>query len=386
MKHNLLMLTLALALLPVTALLQPAGAQTEWDDDRDRELSYQDFYDGLSPYGRWVEYPGTGFVWVPDAGPDFRPYETNGRWVWTEEQEWMWVSDYEWGWAPFHYGRWDHDADYGWYWVPGYEWAPAWVAWRDGGDFYGWAPLRPGVNMYIHIGTYNPPDYFWCFTPRRHILSARLWEYAIDRRQNTTIMYHTTLIQANYSRGNYGFRSGPSRWEAERWCGRINPVRLRDMYRPGPSYYRNDEIGLYRPRIRPETDRSARPGRFERYDRADIGSRDPVVSGEGRHRSFRVPENPYRREQGSGDVRREDRMQTPRYEPRRVESGNIPPGRMPRERETSIRTDRSPDRRSFSSPPADRQMGTRSFERREPIGRAERSGSSGSGRRFGRDR
>ena len=30
---------------------------------------------------------------------------------------------------------------YGWVWVPGYEWGPAWVSWRTGGDYVGWAPL-----------------------------------------------------------------------------------------------------------------------------------------------------------------------------------------------------------------------------------------------------
>ena len=73
---------------------------------------------------------------MPDADEDFQPYSTNGHWVWTDDYEWMWVSDYDWGWAPFHYGRWDNDPYYGWYWVPGYEWSPAWVAWRDGGDYY----------------------------------------------------------------------------------------------------------------------------------------------------------------------------------------------------------------------------------------------------------
>ena len=40
---------------------------------------------------------------------------------------------------------------YGWYWVPGYEWAPAWVAWRNNNDYYGWAPLSPGLNVSVGI-------------------------------------------------------------------------------------------------------------------------------------------------------------------------------------------------------------------------------------------
>ena len=91
-------------------------------------ISYQTFYDELSPHGRWIDYPDYGYVWTPNMGPDFYPYSTGGHWVWTDDYEWMWVSDYSWGWAPFHYGRWFHDPFYGWMWVPGYDWSPAWVS------------------------------------------------------------------------------------------------------------------------------------------------------------------------------------------------------------------------------------------------------------------
>src|SRR5579864_406878 len=91
------------------------------------EVSYQTFYDQLSPYGSWINYPGYGYVWVPNnVDPSFSPYLTNGHWVYTD-MGWAWVSDFDWGWGPFHYGRWLDDPYYGWLWVPGYDWAPAWV-------------------------------------------------------------------------------------------------------------------------------------------------------------------------------------------------------------------------------------------------------------------
>src|SRR6266536_3536189 len=77
-------------------------------------ISYQTFYDELSPYGQWIDYPEYGYVWCPDQGPDFRPYSTMGHWEWSDEYEWLWVSDYDWGWAACHYGRWQYDRYYGW--------------------------------------------------------------------------------------------------------------------------------------------------------------------------------------------------------------------------------------------------------------------------------
>ena len=65
-------------------------------------VSFQVFYDQLSPFGEWVNYSNYGYVWIPDAGPDFEPYSTDGHWIFTE-YGWTWMSDYSWGWAPFHY-------------------------------------------------------------------------------------------------------------------------------------------------------------------------------------------------------------------------------------------------------------------------------------------
>src|SRR2546426_4578479 len=40
-----------------------------------------------------------------------------------------------------------HDAlpicEIGWAWIPGEEWGPAFVQWRHGGDYVGWAPMPP---------------------------------------------------------------------------------------------------------------------------------------------------------------------------------------------------------------------------------------------------
>src|SRR4051794_36969412 len=91
-------------------------------------VSYQVFYDNLSPYGKWIQDGTYGYVWIPTVQQGLRPYFSNGYWVMTEYGT-TWVSTYPWGWAPFHYGRWTHDDFYGWLWVPGPEWGPSWVVW-----------------------------------------------------------------------------------------------------------------------------------------------------------------------------------------------------------------------------------------------------------------
>jgi hypothetical protein len=163
-----------------------------------QEISFGVFYSSLSPYGEWVEVGDYGMCWRPVGVPiGWRPY-VDGHWIWTE-YGWTWVSDYPWGWAPFHYGRWTFDPEYGWIWIPGYVWAPAWVEWRWGNGYLGWAPMPPGFHfrMDIVVG----PDYHdfgvgmggWNFIrveemgrPRYHYLERESVPRVIGSTRNVT--------------------------------------------------------------------------------------------------------------------------------------------------------------------------------------------------------
>jgi hypothetical protein len=176
------------------SLLQPA---------RGADLSINLFYDNLSG-GNWYEVADYGYVWQPDVASDanWRPY-TDGYWAYTD-QGWTWVSYEDFGWATYHYGRWARLADYGWVWVPGYEWAPAWVSWRTGGNYVGWAPLPPAgggevvyegrpitghVDVEFGIGPacYNFIDVRYIGEP---ILRDRIYDY----NQNVTYIGNTVNV------------------------------------------------------------------------------------------------------------------------------------------------------------------------------------------------
>jgi hypothetical protein len=101
-----------------------------------------DFYHPLSGCGTWIEVGSYGRCWRPvGVGVEWWPY-CDGYWVWTDAG-WYWVSDEPWAWACYHYGTWAYDSEIGWFWVPDVEWAPAWVYWRMGGSYIGWAPCGP---------------------------------------------------------------------------------------------------------------------------------------------------------------------------------------------------------------------------------------------------
>ncbi|MBE9465010.1 DUF6600 domain-containing protein [Dyadobacter subterraneus] len=188
-------------------------------------ISYQTFYNELAPYGRWINTPQYGSVWTPYVDAGFQPYATNGYWQVTEYGN-TWVSDYDWGWAPFHYGRWSYDDYNGWFWIPGYEWGPAWVSWRSGGGYYGWAPMGPGVNINVSI---NIPSFWWVFVPQQYISSRSWHNYWVPRGGYNNIYGRTTIINNYYRSNNRSYVYGPRRDEIERVTRR--PVEIRQIDR-----------------------------------------------------------------------------------------------------------------------------------------------------------
>jgi hypothetical protein len=151
------------------------------------------FHQRLSPYGRWETHGSYGEVWRPRVAAGWRPY-TTGHWVYTD-YGWTWAADESWGWAPFHYGRWYRDAS-GWGWVPGNVWAPAWVDWRNGGGYVGWAALPPEAGFTAGVGVsfggfdLNAalvPSAF-CFVPERSMLEPRLGTFIVSPARNVEIL------------------------------------------------------------------------------------------------------------------------------------------------------------------------------------------------------
>jgi hypothetical protein len=161
-------------------------------------------YDVLAPYGTWVAISPYGWGWCPlDVPAGWRPY-TVGRWFFTD-YGWMWVSADPWGDIPYHYGRWDFNDDYGWVWIPGDVWAPAWVSWRYGDGWAGWAPLPPDVTWRVGFGfEYTSASfdnridpYSWCFVPAGSFAARSIGTRVVPPSRNVTLLSVTTNV-TNY--------------------------------------------------------------------------------------------------------------------------------------------------------------------------------------------
>jgi len=214
-------------------------------------VNFQVFYDELSPYGNWIENPEYGYVWIPDVEPGFSPYSTNGYWVYTE-YGWTWVSDYAWGWAPFHYGRWYTDPYYGPMWIPDNEWGPGWVSWRRSADYYGWAPMGPGISISMAFGSsYHEHYNNYTFVGNRYFGRRDMHSYYTSSTNNITIINNTTVInnsRVNQSR-NTTYNAGPERTEVEKRRGKkITPFTIKESNKPGQKISKS-QLQLYRPNV-----------------------------------------------------------------------------------------------------------------------------------------
>lgn len=212
-------------------------------------ITYQTFYDELSPYGTWIDYPGYGHVWNPHMDGDFRPYATNGYWNYSNEG-WVWMSNYSWGWAPFHYGRWLYDDMYGWLWVPGYNWSPAWVTWGYVDNYYCWAPLMPEVNIRVQFGGWRPHDFYWNVCARDHIYDRRLVLQHpsvvnnISNRVTIINNYNITHVHNEY------YAKGPAVNEVERYTNRkIEPVSMKQVRNIERMEQKGNQMRVFSPQV-----------------------------------------------------------------------------------------------------------------------------------------
>ncbi len=248
------------------------------------DANFQTFYDNLSSQGNWVQTDNYGYVWQPNVSDsDWRPYSA-GHWVYTDEG-WTWVADASepWGWATYHYGRWANLDGYGWVWVPGYTWAPAWVSWRYGGGYCGWAPLPPdtfvgidfgGVGLGFHIGgdcdtAYDIGPGYYNFIPVGYIGERDYRRHYIDRNNNFVIINNTrnvTNIVVNNQRagGRFGRVSvgGPNFSTINAQSNSpVQRAHLARSNRVGAASLSGNQLAVFAPRVRPAAGTTFRPSR-----------------------------------------------------------------------------------------------------------------------------
>jgi len=227
-------------------------------DRAEAGVSFGIFYSSLAPHGEWIAVDAGVYAWRPlGVAHGWRPYYY-GRWFWTADG-WYWESEEPWAWAVYHYGRWYYDDYYGWLWTPGYDWAPAWVEWRVGGPYVGWAPLAPYAVFSLSFGIYYShrwvtPHHYWCFAPVHAVAYPSVHTYVYRNSENPRIIGRTRNAGSVRYQGGRITTRGPDRSYVERrGKARISTaevVDVADARRHGLSRDGSRErIQVYRPEL-----------------------------------------------------------------------------------------------------------------------------------------
>ena len=252
-----------------------ALAQEEPIPQPEGDADVSTFDETLAPYGQWVETgdgPDDGRAWRPDpdvVGEEFQPYATGGHWVYSD-WGWTWESDYPWGWAPFHYGRWALTPSWGWVWYPGTVWAPAWVDWRFGGGYIGWAPLPP-VGFAVVVQPWRP---YWCFVPSNVFVYRDVWAYRLPVDRIHSAYAATVPVHQAVSYGRARWYAGPPRAPGG--------ARARPAGAPGDGLHpAGAGSGAAGPSRVPARPRDARPASGPAVSRRERGAPLLAVPGRG---------------------------------------------------------------------------------------------------------
>jgi hypothetical protein len=280
-------------------------------DEADEDLymitvSFQSFYDELSPDGEWILITkeeidkdlidGEGqslsalmqdnedgvFIWKPsdNSDADWHPY-TNGKWIYTE-QGWLWASDYKWGWAAYHYGRWWNSGKYGWVWLPGYVWAPAWVSWRVTENHIGWCPLSPKAKWKTSDGitsenyNYKNKTADWVFVKKSDFDKEISKSNIIDRKRNNDLINNSKRILELKRDNNRIVNKGPDVSDVQKHTGREIKKRIIDAQKEKnkPSISESD-IKLYKENFK-KIDKENK-GRLKNIDKPKKFKKSPKI-------------------------------------------------------------------------------------------------------------
>ncbi|MDQ2868111.1 MAG: hypothetical protein M3R59_06860 [Verrucomicrobiota bacterium] len=250
---------------PAPAASRTTTTSERASDERQPTRSYSMFYNKLEPYGDWIETGDYGYVYRPREAQSsrWRPY-TNGHWVYTDAG-WTWISDEPFGWATYHYGRWTRLHGVGWVWVPGEQWAPAWVSWRKGGQFVGWAPLPPEARFDRRSGIHNWSDNYYNVGPDQYVFVAaqqfgdqRLERAILPEQRSLTIVNQTTNVTNITYENSVVVNRGPNfeelRGQSQRPIERLRLEREANLQSDTPhAVVRGEVVAMPAPAIAVET-------------------------------------------------------------------------------------------------------------------------------------
>jgi hypothetical protein len=214
--------------------------------------------------------------------PVYVPY-TNGQWINTDAG-WYFKAPTPEEETVSHYGRWVNSPTAGWLWVPGRVWAPAWVDWKQNDDYVSWAPLPPSV--YINNGTMSAPlidDNNYVIVNRKYFLEPTVYRYnnVYYDNGNKILVSDLTRTDGIIIYNNTVINRGPDVNIIQTIYGRnIDLVKIQHVRNFNDVRYSDREYFVYRPDFKKYKSKDNKyfklnePKSYKKYDEWKVRKND----------------------------------------------------------------------------------------------------------------
>jgi hypothetical protein len=297
-------------------------ASTESSGNKDYSVS--DLMGIKSAYATSVAKAELLYVWKPSvelavkteaiASPVFVPY-TNGQWV-NSDAGWYFKAPTPVEETVSHYGRWVNSPTAGWLWVPGRVWAPAWVDWKQNDEYVSWAPLPP--MAYIVNGIMNTPvidDNNYVIVEKKYFVEPEVYKYSNIYADNTGKVYVSQLsgTEGIVFSNNVIINKGPDINIIQAIFGRnIEFVKIQRVKTYNEVKYSENEFKVYSPGFYRYKNKGkskvylVEPKSYKKYDEWKvIKSKEKEYRKE--EKEMKKEEKEYKKENnGNGQVKKSD--------------------------------------------------------------------------------
>lgn len=195
----------------------------------------------------WKPSEDLAVVRVEGVAPVYTPY-INGQWINTDAG-WYFKAPTPAEEIVHHYGRWVESPTDGWLWVPGRVWAPAWVDWMENETDIAWAPVPPSayiVNNNIIVPLIEKEQYV--VVEKKYFMEPQLYKYMYNENKNKIMIQEMTKTGGIMVKNKTVINKGPEVIDIEKyWGNKIDVVKINKVKIKNDAKYSDNEFYIYAP-------------------------------------------------------------------------------------------------------------------------------------------
>jgi hypothetical protein len=250
-------------------------------DKNGRTMTYSELF-GMKKASSRTQVAASFFVWKPSVSlavvtpsaevevePVYVPY-SNGQWLNTD-QGWYFQAATPVEEITHHYGRWVETPAAGYVWVPGRVWAPAWVDWRENDQYVAWTPLTPG--MFLVNDVMQAPVFYedrYVVVEKKYFVEPSVYKYMYKENKNKIMIKEWRRIDGVMVMNKTVINKGPDVNDIKTYVGHdVGVYKINKVKKHNEISVKDNVVYTYKPDFKknkkPGKNIVSKPEKFEKY-------------------------------------------------------------------------------------------------------------------------